>query len=285
MKFKNLLILIIASLIIGVVSGQTVIYQTSSGPSDPIILFHDDGSAEEGTNLEYEYVEIAVKFDSDIGKGDLNIEGIQFYMLQEGDGNRDDFNIRVWTEGPEGFPEDPPIFETTIPGNQPELGWNTFMFDEDIVVSEGYFYLGFMGPYMSEYSFGVDLSSSGWSTRFVEGDWYDEDGAYMIRAIVSESLGLEDEMENKLMTINSIYPNPFTNSFTIDYSISAKIDEIVDISIYDLTGKKIKTVINDIQIPGEYHVDCTLDDAPAGIYFCLYRIGNNSGMQKIVKLQ
>lgn len=67
------------------------------------------------------------------------------------------------------------------------------------------------------------------------------------------------------------YPNPFNNSTTISYQLS-KISR-VELSIYDVTGKKLNTVIKDKQLPGLHEFRLNLSNYSSGVYF--YRLGVN----------
>jgi endoglucanase len=65
----------------------------------------------------------------------------------------------------------------------------------------------------------------------------------------------------------TIYPNPFTTSATINYSLSKAED--VDISIYNLAGQRIRTILYGNQPGGEHTVTLNRNkQIPQGIYLC-----------------
>lgn len=68
------------------------------------------------------------------------------------------------------------------------------------------------------------------------------------------------------------YPNPFNSGTTISYSIPQQ--GFVSIRIYSPSGKLIKTLINEIQPPGQYGIIFIPHNMPAGIYF--YTLQNNN---------
>jgi hypothetical protein len=68
------------------------------------------------------------------------------------------------------------------------------------------------------------------------------------------------------------YPNPFNSGTTISYSIPQQ--GFVSIRIYSPSGKLIKTLINEIQPPGQYEIIFIPHNMPAGIYF--YTLQNNN---------
>jgi hypothetical protein len=66
------------------------------------------------------------------------------------------------------------------------------------------------------------------------------------------------------------YPNPFNQSTTIRYELPTRCE--VDLSIYNVTGQKVFTLISDQQSTGSYNYiwNCT-GEIPSGIYFCCLR--------------
>jgi hypothetical protein len=80
------------------------------------------------------------------------------------------------------------------------------------------------------------------------------------------------------------YPNPFNPTINIDYALPNQ--ELVNLSIINLLGQKVKTLVNDIQEPGNYSFkwdgkDFNGANLQSGIYFAV--ISRNSG-QSIVKI-
>ena len=95
--------------------------------------------------------------------------------------------------------------------------------------------------------------------------------AYMYELQNSSRIDNSFASQNNVSTVN--YPNPFNTETTISYSIPAS--NIVIIEIYDIQGKKIKTLVNEYQVPGNYSVKWNGKDereqsVNSGVYF--YRI-------------
>ena len=86
------------------------------------------------------------------------------------------------------------------------------------------------------------------------------------------------ELPNKY-TIHPIYPNPFNPSFNISYNHSA--EQNINISIYNLNGKKIKTILNEFQAPGQYNYNYTAKELSSGFYLIRYQGKYFSKTQKI----
>jgi carboxypeptidase T len=68
------------------------------------------------------------------------------------------------------------------------------------------------------------------------------------------------------------YPNPFNPTTQINYSIAK--EGLVKITIYDLLGREVKTLINEVKTPGFYAVDFDGANLSSGIYF--YRMESNN---------
>jgi hypothetical protein len=75
------------------------------------------------------------------------------------------------------------------------------------------------------------------------------------------------------MKLYQNYPNPFNPITTIKYSVpnfvnspfSAAIN--IELSIYDILGRKVKTLVNKIMKPGNYEVSFDASDLSSGVYF------------------
>jgi hypothetical protein len=80
------------------------------------------------------------------------------------------------------------------------------------------------------------------------------------------------------------YPNPFNPTVNIDYSLLNQ--ELVNLSIINLLGQNVKTLVNDFQIPGDYSFkwdgkDINGVNLQSGIYFAV--VSRESGYD-IVKI-
>ncbi|MBM4177096.1 MAG: T9SS type A sorting domain-containing protein [Ignavibacteria bacterium] len=79
------------------------------------------------------------------------------------------------------------------------------------------------------------------------------------------------------------YPNPF-NPITI-ISWQLVIASNVQIKIYDLLGREIKTLVNQYSNPGEYKVTFNAEGLPSGIYFYRIITDDFSAMKKMIYLK
>ncbi len=79
----------------------------------------------------------------------------------------------------------------------------------------------------------------------------------------------------------NIYPVPFNSSATI--SIDLKESSNVTLEVYDMSGKKISSLLEGNEINGKTTVTLNGDNLSEGIYFCKMTVGNSSFVKKIVK--
>ena len=110
---------------------------------------------------------------------------------------------------------------------------------------------------------------------------------------------IEDDsvnLPNNYITLTS-YPNPFNTSTTIKFVIPAGSNngivdgdniskpQRVELSIYDLSGRKIAQLINDNLPAGEHSITWNAKKLSSGIYFCRLSSNNKSITKKMVLLK
>jgi hypothetical protein len=76
------------------------------------------------------------------------------------------------------------------------------------------------------------------------------------------------------------YPNPFNPSTRIFYRLDRA--ENVNITIYDLLGREIRTLVNEKKEPGEYNVIFDSGNLSSGIYFYRAILSSNIYVKKLI---
>lgn len=74
--------------------------------------------------------------------------------------------------------------------------------------------------------------------------------------------------------ISQNYPNPFHASTTIRYTVGSA--GTVTLDVYDVTGRKVKRLVNNHHAPGDYEVQFEAERLPAGTY--VYRLSTGDGV-------
>jgi len=77
-----------------------------------------------------------------------------------------------------------------------------------------------------------------------------------------------------------IHPNPCSGATRLRYQINDKGYLISD--LYSISGQKIKRLLNEEQLPGEYEIEVDLSEVPAGVYFIRFVAGNQVVMKKLI---
>lgn len=75
------------------------------------------------------------------------------------------------------------------------------------------------------------------------------------------------------------FPNPFNPTTKIVYSIPK--EGFVNISVYNILGQKIESLINEVKQKGTYLIEFNGNSLPSGIYFVKMQSGNYSEIKKI----
>ena len=92
-----------------------------------------------------------------------------------------------------------------------------------------------------------------------------------------------DELSAASKNLNSIrnYPNPFTDESTVSYTVASR--QAVEISLFDMYGRKIQTLENRVQEAGEHRLKINGTDLAPGIYTTVIIAGNQKETLKIVR--
>jgi hypothetical protein len=89
-------------------------------------------------------------------------------------------------------------------------------------------------------------------------------------------------------TLHPCYPNPLKSKTTISYTLSKQ--EVVYLTIYDVTGRRVQTLVGGEQLGAGPHEavwngrDATGRTVPGGIYFCELNAGGYSETIRMVVL-
>ena len=107
--------------------------------------------------------------------------------------------------------------------------------------------------------------------------------------IVSSNVGVgDDDALPKLFRIYPNYPNPFNSTTKIDYQLPKKTN--VQLVIFDILGRSVITLVDDILQPGYKTItwngiDAFGNNVSAGMYFYMIQTGKNREVKKMVLLK
>ncbi|MDX1701401.1 MAG: T9SS type A sorting domain-containing protein [Melioribacteraceae bacterium] len=105
----------------------------------------------------------------------------------------------------------------------------------------------------------------------------------------------EDENIRHNYSLSQNYPNPFNPTTTIKYTIAAKDksrktkdkteSREVKLTVYDIIGREIATLVNQKQRPGNYKIAFNGSNYPSGVYFYKIIIGDYSDVKKMMLMK
>ncbi len=117
-----------------------------------------------------------------------------------------------------------------------------------------------------------------WAATFTGGQ-----DVYYTRISPNGTLGINDQIAANALQLTN-YPNPFTESTTISFSIPSESKVVLE--VFDINGKKVNTLVDDT-LTGKQQVvwnGATSQGAKAqsGLYFIRLKAGNNTQTLKAV---
>ncbi len=104
------------------------------------------------------------------------------------------------------------------------------------------------------------------------------------RIYVNPAVGIHnDNIEPNEYKLFQNYPNPFNPTTVISYKIME--ESRVELNIYNILGKKVKSLVNEIQPSGVYNVNYDASDLVSGVYFYSISAGDFHNTKKMVLLK
>ena len=79
------------------------------------------------------------------------------------------------------------------------------------------------------------------------------------------------------------YPNPFNPVTRIDYDI--KDDAFVSLNLFDVSGRLVKSLVNEFKNSGYYVIELDASDLPSGVFYYRLESGNFTSTKKLVLLK
>jgi len=101
---------------------------------------------------------------------------------------------------------------------------------------------------------------------------------------VNTQTGVEDNQSRPIsFKLLSAYPNPFNASTSIEFSLDS--ESPVEISIFDVMGRRVETVFDGVMTAGDHSVVWKADRYSSGIYFARLTDGKKSDSVRMVLLK
>ena len=134
--------------------------------------------------------------------------------------------------------------------------------------------------------------ATGTDQRFWGSIWFYNDsigwgvggaGKIMHTTTGGQSLVIIENLNRQVVDDYKLYqnfPNPFNTMTNVKFQMSKS--GVVEIKVFDLLGREVKTLINEYKQPGTYQVSFNAEGLTSGIYFYKMTMGDFSETKKLV---
>ena len=119
----------------------------------------------------------------------------------------------------------------------------------------------------------------------IEMDWGYMDFDYIALPEYFENV-TRIEIENiipEVFTLEQNFPNPFNPTTSIRYTLP--FSEHVRLIVYNVTGQRIRTLIDKKQNVGSYSIEFSADGLASGVYFYHLEAGKYNQVKKMILLK
>ena len=141
---------------------------------------------------------------------------------------------------------------------------------------------------------GLERDHTFWEFYSPDESWGGYHQAYIWTGIVArmmleqadKTVGINDQPSTSLpeeYILKQNYPNPFNNSTVIQYELPN--DSRVTLSVYNMTGQKVATMVNETQAAGNYEVRFKRKDLASGVYFYQLKTSGRNQTRKMILLK
>ena len=106
---------------------------------------------------------------------------------------------------------------------------------------------------------------------------------WILKYITQITALTNEKQKNFIFSLGTNYPNPFNPSTIIEYQIADP--GLVTLKIYDVLGNEIATLVNEVKMPGNYHVGFDGSKLSSGVYFYQLRSGGFVATRKSILMK
>ena len=234
---------------------------------------YDDGSAESAYGINVQGAKLAYGFK--LNRPDtLRIIQMKFVEMQE-DLTNNKFALTIWLNN-NGEPGQE-VYKDTVEIEYKDRGKFTNYYLKKGVGLVGTFFVGWEQITNDILNLGLDKNSiaNQYMMYNIGGGWINSQfpGAWMIRPVVNYNKPLVNSINTNQKLECKIYPNPFSEFTSIYFSENKERK----ISIYDIMGRNVRTII-----AGERKVDIYKEDLKNGMYFIQIFDGEKQTIKKLI---
>ena len=203
---------------------------------------------------------------------DFYFDGIYLYTAESADGLK--------------------IIDFSDPANPVEVGCYGVISCMNVNVQNGYAYVNDSGFRVLNVTdpgniFEVGYYNTNTNNIEVDGEYaFAGTGYYLLALDCAEALSVEKPdvtQSPSSFTLSPIHPNPFNEQAGISYRLSA--DGVVNLAVYDITGREVQTLVDGQMTSGEHSVVWDAEGLASGMYFVKLSQGDAVEVRKAVLLK
>jgi hypothetical protein len=152
----------------------------------------------------------------------------------------------------------------------------------------------FNGTSIHTWTWSAGATGSGGQLQLAGSDFFGataQDQMYIDDYTFTDLLVVSVEDTNEINDVNASltynleqnYPNPFNPNTLIKYSVAKA--EFVNVSIFNLLGEKVATLVNNNMQAGYYEINFNATSLSSGIYFYSIDAGNFKAVKKMLLMK
>ncbi len=161
--------------------------------------------------------------------------------------------------------------------------------DTSITIEDNYRYFGDIGPGQVAQSYSLynfitqdPPNNTSVQIQIFSNDQHYWNDSFDFSFIETGLLNSDSDIPSEF-ALRQNYPNPFNPTTVFRYDIPGESN--VKLSIYDINGRVIRTLINEQQNPGYYSVQWDASNFPSGLYFYQIQAGAFFDVKKFVLIK
>jgi hypothetical protein len=95
--------------------------------------------------------------------------------------------------------------------------------------------------------------------------------------------GVDESYLPLSISVSQNYPNPFNPTTSIQYAVASR--QYISIKIYDVLGREVATLVNEVQDAGLKSVTWNANNIPSGVYFYRLQAGSFIETKKMLLIR
>lgn len=126
-----------------------------------------------------------------------------------------------------------------------------------------------------------DYLISGYTENVVYGEYVTARPKAFLALIEGSRIGIDDGSSlPQEFALAQNYPNPFNMSTLISYELTNEAE--VKLDIYDILGRKVTTLVDELQLAGAHNITWNAKDVVSGVYFYKIQIDDYTDTKRML---